>query len=300
GGNQTAINVRGILGALTLPTIAANLGWQYGFLVIALVGLAVAGVCIVGYTDPPAGLAQDRAPNRPSTPASTPAPASTLAPASTPAGQSTPARPSTRRLLASRDLWLLGLAGLFLGVVQYSTLAHLVLYTKVDYLLAAVTAGLMLALCQASGALGKPLAGLISDRRFSGLRRPALLAMAALTVTMCLILGLTAGRLGWGIYPAVAALGFGAIGWGGVYGTAAGEMGGPLGAGRVSGFTAAGVNIGGALGAPLFGLAVDTTGSYLPSWLLMAGSAALALACFAIWREPHVTRADIVTTLAEA
>jgi NNP family nitrate/nitrite transporter-like MFS transporter len=209
-------------------------------------------------------------------------------------------RPSTRRLLASRDLWLLGLAGAFLGAVQYSTLAHLVLYTKAEYLFGAVTAGLMLALCQASGAVGKPLAGFISDRRFGGLRRPAMLGMTAFTGVVCLALALTGGLLGWGVYVAVAALGFGAIGWGGVFATAAGEIGGSLGAGRVSGFTAAGVNIGGVFGPPLFGLAVDASGSYLPSWLLMAGSAGLALVCLTFWREPHVTRAEILPALAEA
>ncbi len=130
GVNQTAINVSGILGAVTLPTIAGHLGWQYGFLAIALMGLVVAVVCIVGYSDPPGrgvGAAGAGKPGR-------------RPPACRAEGRpDTPPRPSTRRLLASRDVWLLGLFGLFLGAVEYSTLAHLVLYTKVQYLFGAVT-----------------------------------------------------------------------------------------------------------------------------------------------------------------
>ena len=93
---------------------------------------------------------------------------------------------------------------------------------------------------------------------------------------------------------------FGAVGWGGVFGTAAGEIGGPAGAGRVAGLTAAGVNVGTIFGPPLFGYAVDASGSYLPSWLLMAASAALAMAFLALWREPHVTRAELVPALVDA
>jgi ACS family hexuronate transporter-like MFS transporter len=277
GVNQTAINVAGILGAATLPTIATDFGWQYGFLAIALMGFVVAGVCIVGYSNPPAAATTESPPDA-----------------------AAPQRPSTRRLLASRDVWLLGLCGVFLGAAEYSTLAHLVLYTKVEYLFGAVTAGLLLALCQASGAVGKPLAGFVSDRLFDGLRRPTLLGMAGLVLVVCLVLALAGPRLGWGIYPAVALLGFSAIGWGGVFGTAAGEIGGPGGAGRVAGLTAAGVNVGAMIGAPLFGYAVDASGSYRPSWLLMAGCAAAAIVCLAFFREPHVARAEIVPALADA
>ena len=91
-----------------------------------------------------------------------------------------------------------------------------------------------------------------------------------------------------------------AIGWGGVFGTAAGEIGGPTGAGRVAGFTAAGVNVGIIFGPPLFGYAVDVSGSYGPSWLLLAGCSVIAIVCLAFFREPHVARAEIVPALADA
>jgi hypothetical protein len=147
--------------------------------------------------------------------------------------------------------------------------------------------------------VGKPLAGLLSDRYFGGLRRPALLGMAALTLAVCVVLALAGGRLGWAVYPAVAVLGFAAVGWGGVFGTAAGEIGGAAAAGRVAGFTAAGVNVGIIFGPPLFGLAVDATGSYKPSWLMMAGCAALAMAFVALWREPQAAQAELVPALAD-
>ena len=243
-------------------------------------GLVVSVVCIVGYHDPPVAAAL------PGSAAQARGEAG-AGPAGRPAGESAggdaraaPLDPPPARL--ARPLAARPRSASSSAPSQYSTLAHLVLYTKVEYLFGAVTAGLMLALCQASGAVGKPLAGFVSDRRFGGLRRPALLAMTGVHGLVCLVLALTGGLLGWGVYVAVAALGFGAIGWGGVFATAAGEIGGALGAGRVSGFTAAGVNIGGVFGPPLFGLAVDARAPICPrgsSWPAPPASRWCALAC---------------------
>jgi sugar phosphate permease len=281
GANQTAINVSGIIGAVTLPALASGLGWQYGFLAIGLVGLAIAAVCIVGYRDPPAAR---------------------IAPDDLAASRADGAvAPSARRLLASGDVWLLGSAGLFLGVVEYSTLAHLVLYLNRQYLFTAVAAGGLLALCQASGAVAKPLSGLVSDRLLGGRRRPALLALATVTLVSCLVLAAGGGRLAWGLYIVIALLGFAAVGWGGLFGTVAGEIGGHEAAGQVAGFTAAGVNVGIVFGPPAFGAVVDSSGSYGLAWLLMAAASIAAIVCLALLKEPRAeTPGAAIPALADA
>ncbi|MBN2204469.1 MAG: MFS transporter, partial [Thermoleophilia bacterium] len=290
GVNQTAINISGIFGAVTLPVIAVRLGWEYGFLAVGALGLAVFAVAVVGYGDPP-GEDGDRSaaatgalagpPMRPGAPASVTGGTSALwlAPAPPPAGLLT--------LLAARDVRLLALVGLFLGVVEYSALAHLVLYLKSEFLLTAVAAGAVLALAEASGAIGKPVSGLFSDRRLGGRRRPALLAMAALALVACLALAAFGADLGAAVYVVVALLGLSAIGWGGLFGTAAGEIGGRAAAGQVAGLTAAAVNVGVFVGPPGFGALVDLTGSYALAWLTLAVSCVAAMGCIWLLDEPR-------------
>ncbi len=284
GVNQTAINASGILAAVTLPSIAERWGWQYGLLAVGVAGLAVTALVVVGYRSPRAGDAGDAGdagaagagdgePLRDD-------PGSGLAPARPPRG-------TFRRLLRHRDVRLLAAMGFFFGIVEYAVLAQLILYMTDDFLLSAVAAGGVLALAQAAGAVAKPVSGLVSDRLLGGRRRPLLIAMAALALVMCLVLALGDGELGWVVYPVVTLLGLAAVGWGGLFGTAAGEIGGRAAAGQVAGLTAAAVNVGIVIGPPAFGAIVDATGEYDLAWLAMAVSAALAIICIAFVREPR-------------
>jgi sugar phosphate permease len=299
GVNQTAINISGILGAVTLPVIAVGLGWEYGFLAVGALGLAVFAVAVLGYRDPPedggapravVADAERKAPGAAPVEAAGPPTGSGAAagiPAGAPASALAPARTGLLTLLATRDVWLLALVGLFLGVVEYSALAHLVLYLKSEFLLTAVAAGAVLALAEASGAVGKPLSGLFSDRRLGGRRRPALMTMAALALVACLALAAFGADLGAAVYVVVALLGLSAIGWGGLFGTAAGEIGGRAAAGQVAGLTAAAVNVGVFVGPPGFGALVDLTGSYALAWLTLAVSCVAAMGCIWLLDEPR-------------
>jgi len=261
GVNQTAINVSGIVAALTLPAIALRFGWEYGFLSVGVMGLGVTTLVAAGYRSPAAPPGARRA-----------------------AG---PPRGTFRSLLRHRDVWLLAGMGFFLGIVEYSVLAHVVLFMRADYLLSAVAAGGVLALAQAAGAVGKPLTGLVSDRLLGGRRRPLLLAAALLSLVASLVLAAGGGALGWTVYLLIAVLGFAAVGWGGIFGTMAGEIGGRRAAGQVAGLTAAAVNVGVVVGPPAFGALVDAGGSYRLAWLAMAASAALATVCVAFVGEPR-------------
>jgi sugar phosphate permease len=261
GVNQMAINVSGIIAALSLPVVAERFGWEYGFLVVGLMGLAVTALVAAGYRSPAAG------------------------PGAPPAAR--PPRGTFRSLLRHRDVWLLAGMGFFLGIVEYSVLAHVVLFVRTEYLLSAVAAGGVLALAQAAGAVGKPVTGLVSDRLLGARRRPVLLTMCVLSVAACLGLAVGGAGLGWAVYMLVALLGLGVIGWGGIFGTMAGEIGGRAAAGQVAGLTAAAVNVGVVFGPPAFGAIVDASGSYDLAWLAMAVSSAAAIACVAFVREPR-------------
>ena len=164
-------------------------------------------------------------------------------------------------MLRSRDIWMMGLAALFLGVVEFAALAHLVLFLHADWGYSVAVAAGMLAFCQFAGALGKPLSGLVSDRLLHRRRVPALLAHGRAgrpllrRASRC-----SSPATTWLLWGALFLLGFGAVGWGGLMGTLAGETGGQRAAGAAAGVSAAFFNVGIFLGPPLFGFIVDRTG----------------------------------------
>ena len=279
GFNQAAINVGGILGGATLPTVATTMGWQYGFLFVGLASLAICAACALLYRDPPRPMMLGYA----QTAGGADATRSTLM---TPSGSRRPSWHETLAVLRRRDMVLLCFAGFFFGVVEFSALAHLVLYLKESLAFTAVAAGGLLALCQAAGALAKPGSGLVSDRLLAGRRKPTLVVMAAASAAASLALvGIGPGDR-WLVYPCLALLGATAVGWGGLFGTLAGEIGGHANAGFAAGLAAAVVNLGIIVGPPLFGLLVDVSGSYVLSWVAMAVAGGLTTGCFLLVREP--------------
>jgi len=342
GLNQSAINVSGIAGAALLPTVAMTLGWQYGFLFVGLLAMAITIVCFVLYREPAGqplrpgvvayvGDARSEVPGEVrggagsagrsgasaagggggteaaggagvtavadggggtmpadvcgcAMPARGAEGAAVVGEAGTAPGESGWA--GVLALLRRRDIWLLAAGGLFLGIVEFSALAHMVLFLKESLAYTAVAAGGLLALCEAAGAFGKPGSGLVSDRLFRGRRKPALLGLAIAAFAVCALLAVSGDDLGWLLYPCLAVFGVAAIGWAGLYGTLAGEIGGARRAGLAAGLCSAMVNVGIVIGPPVFGLLVDRTGSYRLSWVLMAAAAGMAVVCWSLLHAP--------------
>ena len=120
-------------------------------------------------------------------------------------------------MLRSRDILLLGFAAMFLCMIEFSALTQMVLFFKVDWAYTTVAAGGLLAFCQGAGAVGKPLSGFVSDRFLGGRRRPALIALAGLGGAACAMLAVIRPSQAWGLWLALALLGVGAVGWGGLF-----------------------------------------------------------------------------------
>ncbi|HEY5387895.1 MAG TPA: MFS transporter [Thermoleophilia bacterium] len=284
GVNQAAVNVSGIIGAAIMPALALSVGWRVGFLVAAAMAFAVCGLAAAVYRDPEGGIADWAY--------EAPPPAAEIEqglPSVTGDARAdrVAVRPGFLAVVRSRDIQLLGLAAMFLCMVEFAALAHLVLFLHLDWAYSVVAAAGLLALCQAAGALGKPLGGLVSDRLLGRRRKAPLLALAGLAAVACAILALLGSGHTWLLWAALVMLGVGAVGWGGLFGTLAGETAGPAAAGAAAGVTAAIDNIGIFIGPPLFGLIVDRTGSYAPAWWTMVGAAVMAACLLALVREPR-------------
>ena len=188
GVNQAAVNVSGMLGAVIMPALALSVGWQAGFLVAAAMAFAVCAFAALAYHDPRPG---------PGVPLPVAGGAAIYEveqglPLVTgdEAADRAAVRPGFLAVVRSRDILLLGLAAMCLCVVEFSAMAHLVLYLKADWAYTAVAAGGLLALCQGAGAVGKPVSGLVSDRLLGRRRRPALLALCGFSALACVILAL--------------------------------------------------------------------------------------------------------------
>lgn len=261
GLKQTAVSIGAVVSAATLPTVALAVGWRYGFLLLGGIAIIVGIVALILYKEPP----------RLSVPGS--------------GGTTESGSLPMMELLKNRDIWLLALSGFCLSWTQFTVIAHLVLYLTESLAFPVITAGGLLAMTTAAGAIARPGSGLLSDRVFGGRRKPVFIMMAATASLMCLILGLWGSYLSWAIYPVLLLFGLGGIGFGGIFFTVIAEFGGRHGAGRAMGLAGTISISGSAIGPVIFGYLVDISGSYQLAWLSLTFIAALCIPLIISVRE---------------
>ena len=270
GFKQTAVNVGGMLAAVTMPTVAIIFGWHYAFVFLGILAVLIGTTSFILYRDPPVST-------------SSPLEASAFAVED----MAPPVKQSQFAVLKKRDLWLVAVAGFTLLITEFAVIAHLVLYLTEEILLSATTAGFVLAVVEAGGILGKPGGGFLSDRVF-GSRRNVYILWGAIASAMSLMLALWGSGLSWVLYPVLFILGVTSIGWGGVHLTLIAELAGKERAGTATGAVLAVTGGGGVLGPIIFGYIVDTTGTYQLAWLAMAASAAICVLSLLFVREDRM------------
>ncbi len=190
--------------------------------------------------------------------------------------------------IKNKDLLWLGGVGFFYASVQSIVVTYITLFTHSVLGFTPVAAGLSLSLVNASGTIGRPVYGAISDRVFKGNRIMDLFLISITSFTMLLVLSTFRSSSGfWQVAPVVALLGFGALGWNGVFLTLAGEYSdlGYEGVGTSLAFSVA--MSGQIVGAPIFGMLVQKTGSYFLGWQLFAVALIAAASTFTIARRNH-------------
>jgi sugar phosphate permease len=253
GFKQTGLTLGGLTAALTLPPLAVAHGWRFALAAAGTVSLVSSALVALLYRTPPGSAA------------------STVAD-----------RPSLRdlRVFLGRPgvLVVLG-SGFALSVAQASVLAHTALFARETFEVSTVTAARVLAAAQLGGTAARLGWGGVSDRFFGGRRRPGVVA-SALVATAAYAVFALGDRLPVAVLAPVALVaGAGAFGWVGLYFALVAEIGGARHAGLLTGVAVAFSWSGVLVGPPLFGLAVDTTGSYTAPWLLLgAVSVLVALA----------------------
>lgn len=264
GFKQTALNVGGIITAITLPSLALAWGWRLGFVIIGVVGIVIGIVSFILYKEPPQSVGLNT--SGPVTPAGT--------------------KPSVREIFRGREIWLVIFVGFSMAFVEHSAMAYFVLYSEKVLLLPVVTAGFFLALTEGGGGVGRVMSGLISDRLWHGSRKGLYILMCAIACAACIVfVFLGSGSPLRVIVPLCLILGFTGIGWAGLQLTLVGELAGRELAGMVTGIATAITMLGNVVGPPVFGYLVDITGSYRMSWQLLAFVAAIAAILLVFVRE---------------
>lgn len=265
GLKQVGLPFGGAVGALVMPPLALTLGWRAAVGVSAAVVAALAIATWMLYRD--------------------------LPDPETPSGAAAPPRAGFRAVIGNRDLWLVGVSTLIFAGVQTVFLAFLVLYLHEGLELDVVTAAKYLVAAQCSGALGRIVFGLLSDRLFGG-RRRIVLAIAGLGSIACALAlsAIASGAGPWRLVPLAVGIGVFGVGWNGVQHTLMAELAGPRAAGTAVGLGLAISSLGVTVCPPIFGLVVERLGGFGAGWVALAASMLIALLLLLPVRERTLSR----------
>ena len=257
GIKQMGLTVGGVISALTLPPIAAVLGWRAAVATCAV----VMGVPALASWPLLAPLAVTR-------------------PSAT--GGAAVVTGGNWWWLKRPPLLVLFGTGVALGMVQSAVLAYLPLYGVQALGFTAVAAGALVAAAQAGGAAARLGLGAASDRWLGG-RRPPWLVFSSL-IGAAVFLAYAMSPMPQPLLAATLAFaaGIGAHGWVGIYFIASAEAGGPRQSGLLSGVSFAAIVVGLLLGAPLFGAVLEASNAYGAAWGVFAALSLLVAAVMAL------------------
>ena len=261
GLKQVGLPFGGAMGALVMPPLALWIGWREA---VTLSASVIAGLGVLTwllYRDPPGAAVE----------------------AARAGGGSLGA------VLRNRDLWLVSASTLMFAGMQTVWMAYLVLYLRDVVAMPLVTAARFLVLAQLTGAAGRVVFGILSDRFFGG-RRRVVLVLAGLGSTACslLIAGTGPGTSPWLFALLALVFGFVGIGWNGVQYTLMAELVEPRSVGTAVGLGLAVSSFGVTVCPPLFGAFVERSGGWTLPWITLAVAMGLALCLLIPVRESRL------------
>jgi MFS family permease len=174
-------------------------------------------------------------------------------------------------VMRDRNLGILFVAGGFYNMGQMNFFAYLTLFMREAAQASQPVAGICLAVAQAASAVGRVGWGVVSDTLFRGRRKPLVIILCAASVIFLAAMAVVAP--GWGVTVGITLallLGLTIASFASLTQTLAVEVVEPRLAGSAMGYTLMGTALGGVIGPPLFGVAVDLTGKFASGWLLTA------------------------------
>jgi len=255
GFKQMGVSAGGGLSAILLPWLVLTTSWRASLLLLAVASSALAAIVILFYVEKSSD-------------------------------GSTPERFSLKgvgQLFAHVPLRRFGLVCV-LGVgTQMAIETHTMLYLIRQIGMGPVQAGFLIFITGIAATVGRVFWGVLADRVWPLNRRIPLLISFGIASACALTLSFATSS--WSFYAVGAVVGLQGLcllGWNTLQMTIAAELGGRRGTGMATGFVLTAGALGGLLGAPLFGIAVDISGGYATAWY--GSAAALVLACLVMLR----------------
>jgi len=247
---QTGVPLGGALAGLVVPPLAIPFGWRGAALAVAAVSALLAIVCeplhksLDGDADPKA------------------------------AGGSHIIA-AVNMVLGEPVLRRLALASLSYSAMQLCVSAFVVNFLTDRAGMALVAAGVVMAVLQAAGIVGRVLWGWTADRLLSA--RQALSLLGLTIGATGAVLALVGPGWPFALVLIVAgALGTVALGWNGVFLAEVARLAPAGSAGMATGGALALTFVGALLGPPIFGAIIDMTGSYRVAFFVAAAAAAFS------------------------
>jgi predicted MFS family arabinose efflux permease len=242
GIKQSGVQAGTLLGGLLLPLGAVTLGWRTTVVLCAAVPLVTA--TLVGVLVPP-----------------DPVPV---------VGEAV--RPAPARF--PRLIYLVAGYGFLIGAGGSAIFAFLSLFAQESLGMSSIDGGRMVALMGMAGILARIGWGRVAEAWLGTVTSLRVIAGLAVVAAALLWAAPLVGAAA--VWAAAAVTGASASAWNAVGMLAVIQQSDSRQAGRASGVVLTGFLAGLALGAPLFGYAVDRMGAYRPGWLVVAAVFALA------------------------
>jgi len=254
---QTGVPLGGALAGLVVPALALPFGWRGAALAIAAASVVLALACEPLHKS----LDDDADPM---------------------AAGGSHIFTAINMVLGQPALRRLALASVTYSAMQLSLGAFVVTFLTARAEMALVAAGLVMAVLQAAGIVGRILWGWAADRLVSARQALSLLGLAigSAGATLALV------GPGWPlplVLVVAAVLGAVALGWNGVFLAEVARLAPAGSAGTATGGALALTFVGALVGPPLFGMIVGVTGSYRAAFF--AAAAATAIAGLAVRRQ---------------
>jgi len=248
GIRQTGVPLGGMIAALAFPFLSLKYGWRTALFIAGFATVLSAIVYFIFYKERSEDICEKK---------------------SAGLGESVS---EFYKLLSNTSFLSASIISVVLVASQFTIVTYMILYLVEDIKLSLIWGGTILAVTQFSGAAGRIIWGIVSDRVFKGNRKKVLMIIASLTASMIILLAFltNCSSVLW-IILIVALLGFSAIGWNGLYITMISELVPDNQGGAAVGLALTITQIGVVAGPPLFGFTVDIINSYRVAWLLMSG-----------------------------
>jgi sugar phosphate permease len=239
---RTGVPLMGALAAATLPSVALSFGWRTAVVALAAVIMICGAMVFVLYRENSTTTEQERG-------------------GTVPLG----------KLLRNRNILLGSILPAILTGAQFSLASYFMLYLIEVLDIPVVVAGEIMAIIQVSGAVGRVLWGVVSDRVFASFRKQVLILIGVISAILLAIMSfLPTGVPLWAMILVAIGLGALLLGWHAVYTVLLPELAGKELAGSAVGLGYTLIQVGAVTGPPLFGYIVDVTGGYRWAWAFLA------------------------------